>query len=641
MKTNRTLSLFVLAFLMMLASSVLASHVEFESLPLGTIFGNPVGNSPGDYLFNEDGADVFISNFISGGAPYFHYCSIDPSFGTPIFFQNNNIMQVNNVGVVFDFNISGSVTFDFLYFGGSVNLQVNGFGTVLEGPDIPSLAGVLAPGISMTVTTVPVGGGHKGTATITGPVQRLRIGGQEFFLDNVRGGGSVVPEECDYEVTHQSLAPGMGWGASYGQGPGDFMFIEDGIPVFCEYFQWENGGGTLGNCVVDFTPVVSFGADLVMGLNNINNVYDISVLGLTTSEVNFEYLDFGGTENLQVNGGPLHVGDLEAMPNNVAPGVTLTVTTYPVGGGNVRAYVVLTGNVQKLMVGGQEFFVDNVCVVEDGEPEPNNCDLVVDNESRSVGEAWGGSYGQSPGDLIFIEDGIDVRLARFDYGSGFAFNEASITNPYCGILTGNAMWLNNIMVGFDLLNVQPVIMAKFDFCDCGGMENLAINGMIYVGELEDLPVGYFGADIQVQIDIQGFDSCKFGTVTITGNLQYVGVGGQEFQIDNFCVVQDGSLVGTPDLVASSLQLGGNYPNPFNPSTTIEFSTAHHSWVNLTVIDLAGRRVQTLLNGTLEAGQHKVFWDGRDSRGGQAATGIYFVQLSDGQRQVSRKITMIK
>ena len=101
-----------------------------------------------------------------------------------------------------------------------------------------------------------------------------------------------------------------------------------------------------------------------MNLNNVSNLYHINGLGIPVAGVTFEFLDYGGTENLQVNGATLHIGNLETFPYNVAPGVTMTVTTYPVGPA-IRAEVVLTGDVQTLLVGGQEFFIDEICVIED------------------------------------------------------------------------------------------------------------------------------------------------------------------------------------------------------------------------------------------------------------------------------------
>jgi len=146
----------------------------------------------------------------------------------------------------------------------------------------------------------------------------------------------------------------------------------------------------------------------------------------------------------------------------------------------------------------------------------------------------------------------------------------------------------------------------------------------------------------VHVQVLGYDSCRYGTVTVTGGgLQFIGVGGQEFQIDNFCAMQDDLSSAPESQINTGLNVDRNYPNPFNPSTTIAFSNKESGLVHLSIIDLAGRRVTSLVHGHLEAGNHEVFWNGQDSNGRQAATGVYFVQLSSGKGVVNRKITMVK
>jgi hypothetical protein len=96
--------------------------------------------------------------------------------------------------------------------------------------------------------------------------------------------------------------------------------------------------------------------------------------------------------------------------------------------------------------------------------------------------------------------------------------------------------------------------------------------------------------------------------------------------------------GTPD---RKVALGQNYPNPFNPSTTIEFSLPQAGFVELSVYDLAGRRVATLQRGELGAGDHDVSWDGRTDEGAMVASGQYRYVLRTDQGQVSRGMTLLK
>lgn len=73
-----------------------------------------------------------------------------------------------------------------------------------------------------------------------------------------------------------------------------------------------------------------------------------------------------------------------------------------------------------------------------------------------------------------------------------------------------------------------------------------------------------------------------------------------------------------------------YPNPFNPSTTIEYDLPEQSEVSLIIYNIAGREVQTLISGSQSAGSHQVSWDGTKGDGQQVAGGMYFARLQAGE-----------
>lgn len=83
-----------------------------------------------------------------------------------------------------------------------------------------------------------------------------------------------------------------------------------------------------------------------------------------------------------------------------------------------------------------------------------------------------------------------------------------------------------------------------------------------------------------------------------------------------------------------------WPNPFNPRLEARIRLDRPSWVRATVHDLAGREVATLLEGALTAGVHPIAWDGR-GRGRAVAAGVYFLQVSTEQGQISHKIVLVK
>ncbi|MCK5050938.1 MAG: T9SS type A sorting domain-containing protein [Candidatus Cloacimonetes bacterium] len=85
----------------------------------------------------------------------------------------------------------------------------------------------------------------------------------------------------------------------------------------------------------------------------------------------------------------------------------------------------------------------------------------------------------------------------------------------------------------------------------------------------------------------------------------------------------------------------NYPNPFNPTTTISFSTLEESKVGLSIYNMKGQHVKTLLNEQLSVGQHSVIWDGSDSNGKRVGSGIYFYKMKTGNFQQTKKMILLK
>ena len=82
-------------------------------------------------------------------------------------------------------------------------------------------------------------------------------------------------------------------------------------------------------------------------------------------------------------------------------------------------------------------------------------------------------------------------------------------------------------------------------------------------------------------------------------------------------------------VPGHIGLSQNYPNLFNPSTTIKYQIAKDSRVSLTVYDILGQKVKTLENGLQQAGYYNITWDGTNDIGKKAAAGIYIYRLLSG------------
>ena len=80
----------------------------------------------------------------------------------------------------------------------------------------------------------------------------------------------------------------------------------------------------------------------------------------------------------------------------------------------------------------------------------------------------------------------------------------------------------------------------------------------------------------------------------------------------------------------------NFPNPFNPTTTIKFDIAKNTFVNIKIFDILGREIYSLVNEELNAGSYTVDWDATGFSGG-----IYFYRISAGNYTETKKMILAK
>ncbi len=97
----------------------------------------------------------------------------------------------------------------------------------------------------------------------------------------------------------------------------------------------------------------------------------------------------------------------------------------------------------------------------------------------------------------------------------------------------------------------------------------------------------------------------------------------------------------PENIISRPVLNGNYPNPFNPTTTISFSLPAEQDIELAIFNIKGQKVKTLYSGTADIGEHNVVWEGRDKNNKQVSSGIYFYKLTTNNKELTRKMLMMK
>jgi len=156
-------------------------------------------------------------------------------------------------------------------------------------------------------------------------------------------------------------------------------------------------------------------------------------------------------------------------------------------------------------------------------------------------------------------------------------------------------------------------------------------------DMTTIPDTWGGYTLTIEIDpsLEG-QLIQFGFMNTA--MMYQGSG---IFYDNLVFYMDDTSAVPADLASMGMTLDQNFPNPFNPRTQINFALENTGAVELTVYDIAGRRVATLQQGILAAGDHHVTWDGTTEAGTPAPTGRYSYLLKTASGQVARSMILLK
>ncbi len=162
----------------------------------------------------------------------------------------------------------------------------------------------------------------------------------------------------------------------------------------------------------------------------------------------------------------------------------------------------------------------------------------------------------------------------------------------------------------------------------GALCGLSYNGAFIGSALTD-PVGVAVIDIQAALPE---DDEALLTVTAYNGIPVQG---------SVTVTRDPTDVAVPRGVREELALAGNYPNPFNPTTTVGFSIPAPSRVKMDVYSVTGAHIRTLADRTFDAGTHQVMWDGTGAAGEVLPAGVYLCRMTVGDRVMTHKMVMAK
>ncbi len=169
----------------------------------------------------------------------------------------------------------------------------------------------------------------------------------------------------------------------------------------------------------------------------------------------------------------------------------------------------------------------------------------------------------------------------------------------------------------------------------------------FLGTVQVIPYAYDESDyVRVWGDFYTRDGSAVELELNTTEPMNTFLGYNQDQLDSLTTpvaIEDEE--GKGGTLPRSYELNQNYPNPFNPVTSIQFNVPGSEGlkvpVELSIFDLRGKLVKTVVSGNVEAGSHTVVWDGRDEEGAKVASGTYFYRLVTDDFVQTRKMVAFK
>lgn len=311
--------------------------------------------------------------------------------------------------------------------------------------------------------------------------------------------------------------------------------------------------------------------------------------------------------------------------------------TFVLAGGGIASHVARwDGSTWTAMAGGTDGVVYALAAADGqvyaGGDFQKTGGLIVGNAIRWDGSAWNSmNYG--------FFDGAVRSLA---FAGGELYAGGDFTKPIVGTTSRYvARWdgSNWLPLPNDLSNgVDGPVLGMTEWAGglllAGSFETAGTVTLNHLARYDGGVWSAFGSGLDDDAD----------ALVVSGSSVYVGglfrnAGGKDsYKFAHWSDPVTG--IGPPQLSGSFL--GQNHPNPFNPSTTIEFSVPAQARATLKIYDVAGRLVRTLVDEVKAPGRrYSVVWDGRDRSGREVSSGLYFYRLETGDWEETRKLVIIR
>ncbi|MBT7518769.1 MAG: T9SS type A sorting domain-containing protein, partial [Candidatus Marinimicrobia bacterium] len=161
---------------------------------------------------------------------------------------------------------------------------------------------------------------------------------------------------------------------------------------------------------------------------------------------------------------------------------------------------------------------------------------------------------------------------------------------------------------------------------------------IYENAIEDS--NDVGHDIAISTNYYGyaqsFMEVILDTFTVLTPTDYYATPIDSFSFDILNGLETVKVDDDDEILPLEFALHPPYPNPFNPTTTIQFAVSTMTIASLGIYDISGKLVETLVRGDFEAGEHEVIWNAVNH-----SSGIYFVELTSGKNRSVQKLVLLK
>ncbi|KAA3616348.1 MAG: T9SS C-terminal target domain-containing protein [Calditrichaeota bacterium] len=223
---------------------------------------------------------------------------------------------------------------------------------------------------------------------------------------------------------------------------------------------------------------------------------------------------------------------------------------------------------------------------------------------------WAADFSEYNGQTDTGSDYDMFEYSVVDADSALALGHDGLLLNHPSVTDGQADWMAHAW-GHDFIEVGIGLRATKDyFMGKDGSEVFKEGDVMGFAGFTETPMDDWGVDITTR----GEFTVTSSTVSVSEN---------------------------PLAIVDNYALGHNYPNPFNPETTIDYTIAKTGNANIVIYNVLGQKVRTLINGVVEAGTHSITWNGKNAFGISVPSGVYYYTLKSNSFKQTKKMLLLK